>query len=148
MLRSPLDRCRWGGGGVFWGLLLSLLAGLAACDQPSSDYPARSLPMDLAEDADFREAGHRLFLEQCATCHGRSGEGRSARAGSFQPPAPDFTEKTYRQVDAAYLFWRIETGKTVEPYRSQGSVMPAWGMHLSDRQIWQVVVYLQSRAVN
>ncbi|MHB1397979.1 MAG: hypothetical protein ACYDAI_08910 [Trichloromonadaceae bacterium] len=28
-------------------------------------------------------------------------------------------------LDPAYLYWRIETGKNAEPFRSRGSVMPA-----------------------
>jgi mono/diheme cytochrome c family protein len=64
----------------------------------------------------------------------------------FNPPAPDFTDIHYKELDPAYLYYRIELGKTVEPYKSQGSVMPAWGLHFSDQQIWQIVAYLRFRA--
>ena len=130
---------------VLAGVLFGLLVCLAACDRPMPDYPPRVMPDSLRNDPAQLTVGRRLFLEKCASCHGRSGEGRSARAGSFQPPAPDFTERVYQQVDPAYLFWRIETGKTVEPYRTQGSVMPAWAMHLSEQQMWQLVAFLRSR---
>jgi mono/diheme cytochrome c family protein len=49
-------------------------------------------------------------------------------------------------MDPAYLYWRIEVGKSIEPFRAQGSVMPAWGMHLTEQQLWQIVAYLQVRA--
>jgi mono/diheme cytochrome c family protein len=99
----------------------------------------------LADETQLRR-GQILFMSKCATCHGKPGEGRSSRASFFKPPAPDFTDARYRQMDPAYLYWRIEVGKTVEPFRSQGSVMPAWGMHLTEQKLWQIVAYLQVRA--
>lgn len=102
-------------------------------------------PPGLLTDAAQIAAGAVLFREKCASCHGHPGEGRSPRADFFRPPAPDFTEPAYRTADPAYLFWRIEVGKTVEPYLSQGSVMPAW-RGLPDEEIWQLVAYLQARA--
>jgi len=67
------------------------------------------------------------------------------RAAFFEPPAPDFNDTHYQSIDPAYLFWRIQVGKTVEPYRSQGSVMPSW-QTLSNKEIWQLVAYLKSRS--
>jgi len=87
-----------------------------------------------------------LFMSKCASCHGKPSEGRSERAAFFKPSAPDFTEAHYSDDSPAYLYWRIEVGKTVEPFLSQGSVMPAWGVHFSEEQTWQLVAYLNSRA--
>lgn len=126
--------------------LLVTFALLGGCQEDQPDYPQRQPPNGLLSDAGQIEQGRQLFLAKCANCHGKADEGRSLRAESFQPPATDFTEAKYRRTDPAYLFWRIETGKTVQPFRDQGSVMPAWGPHLSDRQIWQLVAYLKARA--
>jgi mono/diheme cytochrome c family protein len=119
---------------------------LCGCDQQRPDYPRRQMPKGLMEETAQLSAGHDLFRDKCASCHGKPSEGRSDRAAFFKPPAPDFTDAHYREVDPAFLYWRIETGKNVEPYRSQGSIMPAWGLHLSEEQIWQIVAYLQDRA--
>lgn len=124
------------------GLLLAILWG---CQQ-QPDYPQRQMPAGLLTDTDQITAGRKLFMEKCVSCHGKPDEGRSERAAFFDPPAPDFHEQRYRQSDPAYLYWRIEAGKTAEPFRSQGSVMPAWGPHFSSQQIWQLVAYLKSRA--
>jgi mono/diheme cytochrome c family protein len=126
-------------------LLLTILAA-TACQEQEVSYPQLQMPAGLMQGQAQLAAGRELFMAKCATCHGKPSEGRSKRAAFFEPPAPDFTEVHYRQTDPAYLFWRIEVGKTVEPYRSQGSVMPTWGMHFSDEQIWQLVVYLKSRS--
>jgi mono/diheme cytochrome c family protein len=118
---------------------------LYGCNEGQLDYPARNMPDGLMSDTAQRQVGHELFMSKCASCHGKPSEGRSSRAAFFDPPAPDFTDPHYQQADPAYLFWRIEVGKTVEPYLSRGSVMPAW-RGLSDREIWQLVAYLKARA--
>ncbi|MBE0575387.1 MAG: cytochrome c [Desulfuromonadales bacterium] len=129
-------------------LRLTILATLLlyACSDNQADYPQRQMPETFKKNPAAVSAGHELFRDKCASCHGKPSEGRFERAEFFNPPAPDFTDARYREADPAYLYWRIETGKTVEPYRSQGSVMPAWGAHLSEEQVWQIVAYLQARA--
>ena len=126
-------------------LTLTLLL-LVACSDAPPPYPQRNMPAELTRDETLFINAKELFLSRCAHCHGKQSEGRISQADFFQPPAPDFTASSYRQTDPAYLFWRISEGKTVEPYLSLGSVMPAWGMHFSDSQIWQLVAYLQTRS--
>ena len=127
-------------------LTLTLLLAFAGCQESQVNYPPRQMPAGLSQDAAQIAAGQKLFIDKCISCHGKPSEGRSDRASFFEPAAPDFTAADYRASDPAYLFWRIEVGNHVEPYRSQGSVMPAWGVHFSEQNIWQIVVYLQLRA--
>jgi len=128
-----------------WLPLLLFLPLFAGCESRSPHYPPRQPPEGLLQDVASIAAGRELFGEHCARCHGSAEEGRSPRADFFHPPASDFREPKYRGLDPAYLFWRIETGKTVEPYLSRGSVMPAWGPYLGEEQIWRLVAYLRSR---
>lgn len=123
-----------------------LLMLLLACREQSPAYPPRTMPEGLGGTLEAEASGRAMFAEKCASCHGHPGEGRSARAAFFQPPAPVFSEHRYRDLAPDYLYWRIEKGKNSEPFRSQGSVMPAWGPHLSEAQIWELVVYLKTRA--
>lgn len=127
-------------------LLLTILL-LVACSDQAGPYPQRDMPSDLTLDSTILAEVKQLFLIRCANCHGTLSEGRMSSADFFQPPAPDFTASSYRQIDPAYLYWRISEGKMVEPYRSMGSVMPAWGAHFSEEQIWQIIAYLQSRSL-
>lgn len=131
---------------VCLSFLLLMVFILCNCTEGRVDYPARDMPAGILKDKMQLKRGQSLFMEKCASCHGKLSEGRSDRAAFFVPPAPDFTDAHYRMMDPAYLYWRIEVGKTVEPFRSQGSVMPAWGMYLSEQQLWQIVAYLQVRA--
>lgn len=130
----------------FLTLALALLLAFPGCKEEQVNYPARQMPTGLLQDAAQIAVGHKLFLDKCASCHGKPSEGRSDRASFFQPAAPDFTDADYREIDPAYLYWRIEVGNNAEPYRSQGSVMPAWGVHFREQNIWQIVAYLQNRA--
>ncbi|MCK5885281.1 MAG: cytochrome c [Alcanivorax sp.] len=127
-------------------LLILMFLILGACSDQEASYPQRNMPSEFTNTVTNLDEVQQLFMRSCANCHGTLAEGRISRADFFQPPAPDFTALSYRQVDPAYLFWRIAEGKMVEPYRSMGSVMPAWGAHLSDKQIWQMIAYLQTRS--
>lgn len=126
------------------GLLLLAALSLGGCSD-RIDYPRRQPILDLGA-ANEQAAGGELFARLCASCHGAMEEGRTPRADFFQPPAPDFREPRYHNLDPAYLYWRIENGKNAEPFRSRGSVMPAWGPSLSEEQIWQLVAYLRQRS--
>ena len=126
--------------------VLLIVFALCGCTEESLDYPARTMPDGILKDKIQLGRGEALFMDKCASCHGKPGEGRSDRAVFFEPPAPDFTDAHYQLMDPAYLYWRIEVGKSIEPFRAQGSVMPAWGMHLTEQQLWQIVAYLQVRA--
>ncbi len=128
-----------------WRLAVAAALLFYGCGEYQAEYPKRQMPEGLMEGVAALRAGHDLFREKCASCHGKPGEGRSDRAGFFSPPAPDFTESRYHGIDPSYLFWRIEVGKTVEPFLSSGSVMPAW-RGLTDLEIWQLVAYLKTRA--
>lgn len=124
---------------------LLMLLSLAGCDNKVVDYPRQAPPAGY-QSSESVEYGEGLFLRLCASCHGDTGEGRSPRADFFSPPAPDFKSRHYAVVDPAYLYWRIAKGKTVEPFLSQGSVMPHWEAYFNPDQIWSLVAYLQSRS--
>jgi len=127
-------------------LLVVSLVFLSGCYEDKVSYPMRTMPDGLQTDVAQIEQGKELFMRKCAHCHGKPSEGRSDRANFFKPAAPNFTDVHYRDLDPAFLYWRIEVGKTVDPYLSQGSVMPAWGSYFSETQIWQIVAYLRARA--
>jgi mono/diheme cytochrome c family protein len=125
-----------------------LLVGVLAACHPSTDYPRRKPPQGFLENPGHQKAGRILFEQHCVSCHGTIEEGRSPSADHLKPQPTDFASKSLRSVDPGFLFWRISKGKTVEPYLSKGSAMPAWGHYFSDRQIWELVAYLRERNVS
>jgi len=127
-------------------LLVLVVVSLAffACQQQAPSYPDRQPPGGFLQNQENIMAGRALYQQHCTRCHGKPEEGGPVQA--FSPAAAHFISDRYANMDPAYLYWRIETGKNAEPYRSQGSVMPAWGPYFSEEQIWQLVAYIQKRA--
>lgn len=77
-----------------------------------------------------------LFLENCATCHGKDG-----RAGTFHGwmvGAQDFTDPIWRSVTSrTEVIHAIQTGP---------KVMPAFGKKLSEAEIVALAEYVQKFA--
>ncbi len=116
----------------------------AAC-QERPDYPKRTPPEGFLQEPGNQAVGKALFLQKCAWCHGSLEEGSNPRISDIYPHIATFRDPKYASMDPAYLYWRIDQGKQVEPYRSRGSIMPAWGPHFSEETIWQLVAYLRAR---
>ena len=95
------------------------------------------------------EAGRAIYQRHCAACHGQTGRGDGV-AGHTQSlkPANLAGPKGVAQKPLDYWFWRVSEGGAVEPFHSQGSVMPAWKYHLSAEERWQVIAYARSLAKN
>lgn len=126
-------------------LLVVIIILLNGC--PGSDKNELPLPpANLLGNTEEIELGKQLFLAHCAECHGSLAEGRTQRAARFNPPAPDFQERRYQTAESGYLYTRIEHGRNMEPFRSDGSVMPAWGAYLKANEIWSMVAYIHDRA--
>lgn len=88
------------------------------------------------------QAGMEIFIINCATCHGETGQGDGPASPGLDPKPADLTDNSMMQsLSDGYLFWRIEEGGTMEPFNS---AMPAWGDQLTEDQIWQVISYLRS----
>ena len=70
-----------------------------------------------------------FFLQNCATCHGTSGDGEGPRAYFINPPPRNFLLASSRQrLNRPALFKAITQGIV-------GSEMPAWGKVLSEQEI-------------
>ena len=93
------------------------------------------------------ETGQKLYAQNCAACHGKSGTGDGPMADnlsqSFQPmdehgmttPA-DFTDSTsILGASPAILHGKITRG-------GMGTGMPYWGPIFTDEQIWALVDWL------
>lgn len=97
-------------------------------------------------ELDAIKRGESIFETQCAACHGVDGQGTGPVAGSLAHRPADLTNHFHAQPGTgdAYLFWRVSEGGTVEPFRSQGSAMPAFKDILDNEQRWDVLAYIHT----
>lgn len=109
------------------------------------EIKSNPLRADSAHLAANIAAGHRVYYENCFFCHGDSLSGDGHFAKGFNPPPADFQDSgTIAQLTESFLFWRIAKGGPGLPGESApwDSAMPVWENFLSEKEIWQVILYL------
>lgn len=117
-------------------------AAIVACGQAGTRFP--SPPEGVLSSAEAVEAGQKIYERDCAICHGPAAHGNGPQAGSLRPRPSDLRSLRGVRTDPGYWFYRIKYGGKNEPLARPRSAMPAWGDHLTDREIWEVVAYLKS----
>ena len=105
-------------------------AGFADMDAP--------FPNGLTGDA---KAGKAFYLANCATCHGKTGDGDGPRAYFIRPSPRNFLHPSSQLTfNRPNLFHATKDGVL-------GREMPAWGKVLSDQQIADVSEYVLQRFI-
>lgn len=117
-------------------------AATLCCNNP--DFP-RPPPELLTSEEAIRE-GEGLYEKNCSLCHGVRAHGDGLQARSLNPAPSDLRNLSGRRGEPGYWFFRIKEGGKAEPLARPRSAMPAWGDHMSDREIWEIVAYLASMA--
>lgn len=79
-------------------------------------------------------AGGRLFVENCAVCHGSPEAAPTPIAQGLNPPPPNLFAAT-RKPDQQENFQFIKYGVKM-------TAMPGFGKSLDDEQVWQTVAFL------
>ncbi len=117
------------------------------CPQPRK---TRSAPGAIAKtgipaSADA-EAGKKIFQKTakpmaCKICHGDTGAGNGKLGKALNPRPRNFTcSAAMKHVSPGQMFWIIKNG-------SKGTGMVAHGKTLSDKQIWDVVKYIDTQII-
>jgi mono/diheme cytochrome c family protein len=108
---------------------LILAAGVAAAqDLPSTGSQVRN---PFAGDAAAAEAGHQLFNETCAHCHGPNA-------------VTGLTERNLRHLQLRYGDHMAETFHTTVLQGRLEKGMPTWEGTLDEDTIWKIYTYLQT----
>ena len=81
--------------------------------------------------------GRIVFQTFCILCHGADGEG-DGRAAKIHNPKPANLTLSFLSDDQKELIIR-DGGASV----GRSAVMPAWGEHLTDEQISDVIAFLR-----
>ncbi|MGP0628574.1 c-type cytochrome [Nitrospina sp. 32_T5] len=128
------------------GLMLTAAPALAAkdCPQPrkTKTAPSKFQKMEIPKNASAQN-GESLFQKSakpmaCKMCHGDKGDGKGPLGKALKPAPRNFTcAKTMNDISPGQMFWVIKNG-------SPGTGMVAHGKQLSDKQIWDLVKYINT----
>lgn len=118
-------------------------AGVAAPLPPARPAAApadMSLPFALGLKGNA-DVGHAFYDANCATCHGRKGDGQGPRAYFIRPVPRNFLEPATRaSLNRPALFEAVSMGRL-------GTEMPAWSKVLSEQQVADVSEYVFQRFI-
>jgi mono/diheme cytochrome c family protein len=87
-----------------------------------------------AESADV-DAGKRIYLELCKTCHGLDGKGPGVM--KFSPPAADLTNPQVQAKLDSRLYNSIHEGRA-------NTAMGAWKYELDTKEVLDVLAYVRT----
>lgn len=122
--------------------IVAVAVGSFGCARDES-FPTP--PAELLTSDEAIRAGEVLYRKNCEICHGPAGQGNGPQAKSLDPAPADLLNLSGVRADRGYWFVRIKDGKQA-PLARPRTAMPAWGDHLGDEQIWQLVAYLNALA--
>lgn len=100
---------------------------------------------------DYLEEGKRIYYQNCFFCHGDDLDGKGHFAQAFNPPPLPFRgTDTIAQLPESFVFWRIAKGWTGLPPGSMpwDSAMPAFENILTEKQIWEVILFIYEATGN
>lgn len=103
---------------------------------PKRNPEAQKLTNPETSNAETLDAGKKLYLRYCASCHGKEAKGDGGMSLSGGTPS-DLTDETwdFGSTDGE-IFVAIRDGVSAD--------MLAYKDRLNEKQIWQVVSYLRS----
>jgi mono/diheme cytochrome c family protein len=106
------------------------------------EYRSAHVPSAAWTDPRMIARGREIYMTRCAVCHGEEGRGDGPAVTALPVKPPDLRDPgMVGEMAGNYWFWRVSEGGLVEPFRSQGSIMPAWKDELSVEDRWAVIAY-------
>jgi cbb3-type cytochrome c oxidase subunit III len=112
--------------------------GLATATRQSlqGKTDAKKLKNPIPSDAASIEEGRKIYLRNCASCHGPSGKGDGSMALGGSTPADLTDDKWDHGSTDGEIFVVIRDGVSAD--------MEGYKDKLSEKQIWQVINYIRS----
>ena len=130
-----------GSGSMALGAVHEGMTGHVHAEVPP-EYRGAHVPAAAWTHPAMLARGKTIYATRCAVCHGDSGDGKGPAAASLPVKPPDLRDAgMIGEMPGNYWFWRVSEGGLVEPFRSQGSTMPAWKDELSVEDRWAVIAY-------
>jgi mono/diheme cytochrome c family protein len=120
------------------GVMCAVNAALtvSAHDGRHAPASAKKLKNPLPATEANMARGRSLYEEHCASCHGTDGKSQTEIATVMRVKPADLTGKAMQRLTDGEAYWVITNGiKT--------SGMPAYKAKLSDRERWQMTLYMR-----
>ena len=114
--------------GERWAANTSLHATLAR-EAPKPPYPYTQSDADIAQ-------GAKLYVQNCAVCHGTANTTPDAIARGLGVRAPQFNKNDVMDDPEGQTYWKIEHG-----IRFTG--MPSFAKSLDEKSIWQITYFMK-----
>lgn len=123
---------------LFAIMLTTALSVVGQDDTPEVDH---SKSKDLKNEFEYAEntvnAGHKIYLRNCVTCHAKDGSGKTDLTESLAVKPNDFMTGVFKYGNTdGEIFSVIKHGTK--------NGMVAYGEKLKEPQIWHVVNYIRS----
>lgn len=111
------------------------IAGMAQAEWEAPEED-RQVPNPIERTSESVEIGHKLYRENCETCHGAEGRGDGPGARVLEARLPDFTNKAWADTKTdGEWFYKISVGK--DP-------MVGYEDFLEEDEIWHTVNFVRS----
>lgn len=131
--------------GLVIAILLAMLLAAPALSAQEVKLPGCTVPEEAAKkespsnaDAGSIGEGRRLFVSQCALCHGKAGDGKGDLVEPMKLKVRDYTDPSaLNGVSDGAMFYVLQKGC---------GAMPAEGDRLKDAQMWSLVKFIRSLA--
>ncbi len=125
-------------GKLFWAclggaFLLSVLPVMAHTWTAPTEAAARKNPVPADSASALR--GEKLFVANCASCHGEDAKGLAADKAGLQEAPPDLAQRLNHHTDGDF-FWKIEQGR---------GEMPSFADILQQEQIWDIINFIKTQ---
>ena len=114
--------------GERWAAKTALSATIAR-EAPQPPYPYTQTDADI-------ESGAKLYVQNCAVCHGTANSTPNAIARGLGIRAPQFNKNDVMDDAEGMTYWKIEHG-----IRFTG--MPSFSPALDEKSIWQLTYFLK-----
>jgi len=112
-------------------------------------FSLQNLNNPIAKSDEAFKEGAKIYIQNCALCHGDLLDGKGLYGASFSPrPANFLHSQSILNKPQSYAFWRIMKGGPGLPkkYNPWDSAMPAWEGVLKEKDIWKVIQYIYSKS--
>ncbi len=126
---------------IVWYLPVILCIGLfsvksAVAHDWMAPKEAVEMTNPILNDKEAITAGKKLYIANCAYCHGEKVEGLSSTETGLDKDSPNLTKRIATHSDGDF-YWKIKNGR---------GEMPSFAGELEDDAIWKIITYIRSQS--